>query len=156
MVYAGVEIGVVADMGRHVEDAVRRLVQERGPLVRAVRKQGGGRVAQRRAGPRAECQEGIEGRPRAEMARRLRLVVEQPGIVQRTEVEDVVPDRDPAPGRARKRAEHAERQVLDWEVGVSVAARHPGAERRVVGVVERRGHGLLGLKRFARPAQHST
>jgi hypothetical protein len=66
----------------------------------------------------------------------LGFIVQQHGLMQGAQVEDVVPDRDPATRRARKRREHAEGQVLDRKVIVALGGSDPAPQLGVMGRVE--------------------
>ncbi len=64
---------------------------------------------------------------------------EQPELERRREVEDLVTDGDAAARRSAGRSEHAERQVLDREVGMPLGRGHPAAAARLVRVVDHEG-----------------
>jgi hypothetical protein len=152
------EVRVVADARRQEQGAGRRLVQQRlqpragGRALLAqhgVGQQGGERGAQRPARPRAEREEGVERHRRGRPGGEPRLVRQQRR--RGAEVEDHVPDRHAAARRAApRRGEHAERQVLDREVGMSVGGVDPAPQRRVVGRVH--GH-RFPVKLFGSPSQ---
>ena len=127
MVDAGKEIGVVADRGRKHEAASGGVVQEPRALALdagAVLAVGVEHVAhalpQCHARLAAEREQRIERRAGRGLRRLLGGAVEQAEFERRGEVEDVVPDRNAAAGGAARRCEHAERQVLDREVGMRV------------------------------------
>ena len=119
----GIEVGVVADLGRHGIFGVGIAVPGRPPAprtsARTERKarESASRRADQAAG--AERHEGVQGRPpQAAAARRPRRPKARPR--GGGEIDDLIADRHAATKRLiRPRApEHAERQVLDREVRV--------------------------------------
>ena len=77
----------------------------------------------------AECEEAIERRARRGFRRLPGGTVEQAGVQRRGEIEYVVADRHSAAGPFAWTSEHAVRQVLDGEVGVTVGRGDPAAPR---------------------------
>src|SRR4029453_8987630 len=93
-------------------------------------------AAQRAARLAAEREQGIE-RGAGGGLRGLRgEAVEQLKLERGCKIENVVADRDAAACGAAGWGEHAERQVLDREVGVPVRRGDPGAPLRSVSLVD--------------------
>ena len=111
-------------------------------------------LPQRHARFAAEREQRVERRARRRLRRLGGSAVEQAELERGREIEDLVADRDAAARRASRRREHAERQVLDREVGMIVGRGDPAAPPRPMGVVD---HGCLlpGLKCLRRPCQQS-
>jgi hypothetical protein len=161
VVDAGKEVGVVADRGRQAQSAVLGSMKNPGALrldPATVAALGVENLAealpQRHARFAAEREQRVERRSRRRLRRLGGSAVEQAELERGREIEDLVADCDAAAGRASRRREHAERQVLDREVGVVVCRGDPAAPPRPMGVVD---HGCLlpGLKCLRRPCQQS-
>jgi hypothetical protein len=63
------------------------------------------------------------------------------------EVENVVADGDASTLFAVRRGEDAEREILDWKIGVLVGVRYPALQRRVMRGVRCDHRGFLGNER---------
>src|SRR5262245_56118565 len=133
---AGEEVGVVADRGRKLETAIVGAVNEArsqrfdlGALAAIGIENVAEAAAERDACLVAEREQRVERRAGSGLGGACRLPIEQAELERRGEIEDVVPDRDAAAGSAARRAEHAERQVLDREVGVLMGRGDPAAPR---------------------------
>ena len=109
MVDAGIEVGIVPDMRRQVQDAVRGAMQQMRARVGPVCQQRADGIAQRSPRPGTHGHEGIERRPDAGMHRGLRFVIQQRIVVQRAQVQNHVTDRDPASRCSGQWREHAKR-----------------------------------------------
>ena len=120
-----------------MQRAIRCLVQQLRHR-RALRiEQGGKRGAKRDACRAAERHEAVECRAGGRFRRIARGAGEYLRRAARGEIEDRVPDGDPAARAAARWAEHAEGQVLDREIGMSVGGGDPAP---LFGVVRRVGH----------------
>jgi hypothetical protein len=81
--------------------------------------------------------------------RRQPPIVEQPGLGQPTQVENAVADRDPDARLLAAGREHAQRQILNREVGMAIGAVDPAGPRGVVGFVGHAGHGKVAFGKSA-------
>jgi hypothetical protein len=70
------------------------------------------------------------------------------------EIEDLVTDGDAAPRSIRAATEHAERKILNREIGMSVRGGHETPARQIMGFIDdahlKIGHSLLESKCFLR------
>ena len=171
MVDAGEEVGVVADGRGQVHRAVRRAMQQarrqrcNAGMVRTVGvEQVRYALPQRKARAGAQCKQWVQCRPRSGFRGIARGAGEQSGLQRRRDVEDGVADRHAAARLAARRAEDAERQVLDGELAVAVGGFHPTLACRVVRGVDHRflrnvrRYGCLGWqgKPLARRSPRAT
>ena len=134
VVDADIEVGVVADAGRQVHRAVGGRVQQRldpALLWRACGEQlaRAGRAGPG-AGPAPRARSGLRVGPAAASAARPASPSSRPVASRAGRSRIIVADRDPAPRRAARRAEDAQRQVLDREVGVTLGRGNPAAAAR--------------------------
>ena len=67
----------------------------------------------------------------------------QPRLQSGLQVEDLVPDRNPAARRAPGRAEHPKREVLDRELGMALSRGDPAGAPRVMRFVDQAHHRYL-------------
>ncbi len=134
VVDAGKEVGVVADRGRTLEAAIGGAVEEPGaqtldPVavltvgIENLREA----MAQRHAGLASEREQRVQRRAGSGLRGLRGKAGEEAELQRRREIEDVVADGDAAARRAARRREHAERQVLDREVGMLVRRDDPAA-----------------------------
>lgn len=141
----GIEIGVVADVDRDLEDRVLPRNQTRSHGVAPSRRSAflqeiEQAVAQSSPGGGPEPEEGVQGRREARAQGRGGGALEQRGVAERMHVDDLIADCDAAPPMMLLvgALKHREREILDREVAVgSVGAGHPAAGGRVVRVVDR-------------------
>jgi hypothetical protein len=153
-----IEIGVVADRRRQCELRLRLRDQCTAQL-RLVRRglpqRTRQRETQRRPRRRSHRHERIERRCDARLRRARGDAVEHAGRVRRTQVDDLVADRDSAAQRlARPRAaEHAERKILQRKITVRPIRRfEPARVRRIVRLVQH--HRFFASNRLFNPCQH--
>ena len=137
VVNAGKEIGVVADRRGQLEAARIGAVNE-------ARAQRLVTAAVRSIGIEYLAKPTPQRKPRVAPKRKYRIqlragrgprgvgseTVEQSEFERRGEIKDVVPDGDAATGRAAGWREHAEREVLDREVGMMVRRGNPASPPR--------------------------
>ncbi len=155
---AGEEIGVVADARRQVHRAIGGAEQQ--PLADGLEPRAVGtagvqqlrdRLPQRAPRPGAEREQRIERIAARGLGGEPGVALEQARLGGGSEVENLVPDRDAAARALARRAEHAERQVLDREIRVRIGRGDPTAPRRGVRVV---GHAPRNI--FGSPAQQAS
>ncbi|MCY1336769.1 hypothetical protein D9M69_225820 [compost metagenome] len=134
VVDAHIEVGVVADMRRQVQLAGGRGRQQ--GLAHGFQAFLGGAAfgqqvlqlgAQGAAGGGAQGEEGVQAVAAGGLGGFARFTAEQAGIAGRLQVEDGVADGHAAARRGAGRAEDAQRQVLQGEIGVAVGGGDPAA-----------------------------
>ena len=148
VVDAGEEIGEVADRRRQVQPAIAGAMKEPvgerlglGPPGAVGGKQREDLLAQRAARRGAQRHQRVEAARRRPPRPRSRPAREQPGVVRRAQVENLVADRDAAARPrirhgATGRAEHPEGQVLQRKLGVPVGRGDPALARAIMGFVD--------------------
>lgn len=85
----------------------------------------------------AERQQRVQGLARSRFRRYSRFTRKKSRCERRRNIENHVPDRDPAPRRPARGAENPERQVLDRKLAMVIGRGDPALAPRVVGFIDR-------------------
>jgi hypothetical protein len=144
VVYAGIEIRVVADLRREMHDGVARVEQEAlhtRALGRALLQKGRKSAPQGAALVHMACQERVQRRLCGALAGRCRFAGKQSRCEARSEIENPVADGDTRARLTATDGKDAEGQILDGKVGVAVCRIHKAPARRIVRLVERDHRG---------------
>src|SRR5262249_43387211 len=142
MMNAGKEIRKAADGRREMQRAIggtaqqaRRQWFDLSLLGTVGGQQGRKPPAQRDARAPAELHQRVQSWAGSRLGPPGRIIRKEASLRSRPQIEDHISDRHPSAGFLARGAEHSERQILDWKLGMAASRTNPALAPRIVGFV---------------------